>query len=47
MSGYKAGYVFPVIWSEYHMGKYRDDNPWEDTPHFTKVILVQKMFQGV
>ena len=30
------GCVFPmVIWSEFLIGQYRDDYPWEDATHFT------------
>ena len=32
---FKVGCVFPmVIWSEFRMGQYRDDDHREDTPHF-------------
>ena len=30
----KEGYVFPVIWSEYRMGQYRDDGHRENASHF-------------
>ena len=32
--------MFPVIiWSEFRLGKYRDDNHREDAPHFTSKYL--------
>ena len=33
----KVGCVFPMsIWSEFGMGQYRDDDPQQDAPHFSK-----------
>ena len=35
--------VFPVvIWSEFRMVQYRDDDHWEDAPHF--IIIKTKIF---
>ena len=37
----KVGYVFlMVIWSEFHMGQYRDDKHREDAPH----LILSKIF---
>ena len=39
----KVECVFPVvIWSEFRMVQYRDDDHWEDAPHF--IIIKTKIF---
>ena len=36
----KVGRVFPmVIWSEFRLGKYRDDDHREDAAHFSMINL--------
>ena len=39
---YEVGHVFPVvIWSEFRLGKYRDNDYREDAPHFTATFFLE------
>ena len=43
ISIYKEGCVYPmVIWSEFRLGKYRDDDHREDAPHFSSLQMDYK-----
>ena len=43
---YKVGPVFPmVIWSEFRLGKYRDDDHREDAPHFNIGCIIHSLHQ--
>ena len=41
----KVGCVFPmVIWSEFRLGKYSDNDHREDAPHFTNLVFRRNLF---
>ena len=41
---YKVGPIFPmVIWSEFRLGKYRDDDHREDAPHFNIGCIIHRL----
>ena len=43
---YKVGRVFPmVIWSEFRLGEYRDDDHREDAPHFNIGCIIHSLHQ--
>ena len=44
----KVECVYPiVIWSEFRIGKYRDDDNWEDAPHFRKLTVFESQFLSI